>query len=300
MTTHKINCPSGTGVFSLRRVASRGFTLVELLVVISIIAILIALLLPALAAAREDANTVVCASNMRQIGLMFSEYLSESPTYPPGETLQSNGYWLTWVNDIMPNTSTYPTNVHSSLANVAVLYCPDDPVAERVKPLSVTQLGSMGNISYGYNFIGLGGLGDASTAQNYSWNYYGQWLPYGSDSYLQEPATFGGLLNPAKTILVAESGINVAEPSDTTGLGSEATDWLQFNTWGDPYNGTLVIRHNGASNFLWCDGHVSLVKAPNGNCWGYYSAQAFGEVPQSWTANGPAANPFAFGRQPVQ
>lgn len=48
-----------------------GFSLIELLVVISIIAILIAILLPALALAKEDANATICLSNQRQLTLAF-------------------------------------------------------------------------------------------------------------------------------------------------------------------------------------------------------------------------------------
>ena len=142
----------------------KGFTLVELLVVIGIIAVLISILLPTLARARESANRVKCASNLRQIAMASIAYANENkgslpPTRFDNGPVQSPGYdylftysytntWPVGANDIGSNIGRLLERKY--LTNWSIIECPssgraqDDQWRQYQYNIHIKQKGTVG------------------------------------------------------------------------------------------------------------------------------------------------------------
>lgn len=120
-----------------------GFTLVELLVVIAIIGVLIALLLPAVQAAREAARRTHCRNNLMQVSIALQNYISAFETLPPGTVnptgpIQNlpNGHHMSWIAQILPQLDEMRLYTHIDFTKSAYDKA-NDPVAKIEIPVLI-------------------------------------------------------------------------------------------------------------------------------------------------------------------
>jgi prepilin-type N-terminal cleavage/methylation domain-containing protein/prepilin-type processing-associated H-X9-DG protein len=238
-----------------------GFTLIELLVVISIIAMLISILLPALHSARESSRAIACASNQRQIGVAQVAYENDFKWYAPArlvETLENyrfvqSGHWyyrlMPYLN-IDNNPQTWAE--HQQLRRNSVLWC-----------LSTKRYGD--------------GTETVSYAMNCFWNLCANSVsgakitpnlaifqvngPTGAgnadDIYtVRGDSQADSEISLSKIIFFSELGVSNGSVNTN---GYVHYSLRHSGNWYGSISNLPEFRHNDAKNTLFLDGHVKLL-----------------------------------------
>jgi prepilin-type N-terminal cleavage/methylation domain-containing protein/prepilin-type processing-associated H-X9-DG protein len=226
---------------SCRRAPSPGFTLIELLVVIAIIAILAAMLLPALNKAKSKGEGVFCLNNLKQVNLAWFIYADDNTGRLPenrGTTLSTNA-WVTGVLQWdLPPLSPWPDNTntqyltegqlgHYLAKNIGAFKCPADkvPGARGPRVRSISMNGFMGDVL------------DIN----------------------------GKYLNPGWRLYLKMSDISAPAPSLAWVLLDEHPDSINDGLFSVLMTGTTWTDvpgslHNGACGFSFADGHSEIHK----------------------------------------
>lgn len=232
----------------------RGFTLIELLVVIAIIAILAAILFPVFAQAREQARSVSCLSNQKQIGTSCMMYVQDyDETYPYGREQPAPACFT-------PTMKIWPAFLMPYIKNQDLFLCPNTRGQSKFTDIWDTR----GFLSTGMN------------ASMTTWYYLPDANnPCGQRIYVQ----LAQIAQPAKNVIFGD-GWQGATASGYRGYvidnicvgNSRATPAAQ---------GCVVDRHREGTNLILADGHAKWYKtaavlplpdaatqAANKGCWG--------------------------------
>ncbi len=214
-----------------------AFTIVELLVVISIMALLIGLILPALGLARGSARRAVCLSNQRQISLAISVYANQHHDRYPSAYYYLNAAGIpvgTFTNHIVgwdtinDHGTIKPGLIWQAAGSYEIQQCPSHEGAS-----NTIMNERYSGYNYNTTFIGRG-LGET---------------PWGGMT--TEPARVSDINDPARTALVGDGGYVSGANKSMRAHEDLGIDTITRHAGGQAY------RHLDATNVTWADGHGS-------------------------------------------
>jgi len=252
--------------------SKQAFTLVELLVVIAIIVILIAILLPVLIRAKQQAQQVVCASNLRQIGQAMTMYTNQFNGYFPAAVI------TTGSNATGGSVHIWPVRLRKFVnGNQKIFYCPAQDercrwtqemggivvyadefyagfgyeIGERLlvggaSPVSYGPPPNGTYFSYGFNLMGAPGPPDYISRSVDGPTYDKNGLRSFSTTSVDRKVT--DVKSPSEFILVADTVADGAEDMWINRVDRPTADL--------PYSAGIGRIHRRGANVLFCDGHV--------------------------------------------